>query len=91
MRQQKRNRPVSALSRERLQKLAYLRTTDPAAWHELVDLIFETERHSRREEYEHSFAAFVRAAWNQIDAAPLSLALFHEVIIENLGQCAPVK
>jgi hypothetical protein len=84
MRQQKRNRPVSALSRERLQKLAYLRTTDPAAWHELVDLIFETERHSRREEYEHSFAAFVRAAWNQIDAAPLSLAWLHEVIIENL-------
>ena len=84
MRQQKRNRPVSALSRERLQKLAYLRTTDPAAWHELVDLIFETERRSRRVEYEQSFAAFVRAAWNQIDAAPLSLALFHEVIIENL-------
>jgi hypothetical protein len=70
MRQQKRNRPVSALSRERLQKLAYLRKTDPAAWRELADLIFETERRSRRVEYEQSFAAFVRAAWNQIDAAP---------------------
>jgi phage terminase large subunit-like protein len=74
----------STLSRERLAKLAVLKRTDPQAWREIVDLVFEVERRDQRQEYEQSFLAFVRAAWSSIDAAPLSLAWFHEVIIENL-------
>ena len=64
--------------------LARLRREDPEMHQQVLDVLFEAERRRRRAEYERSFLAFVKRAWQELDPAPLKLAWFHEVIIEHL-------
>jgi phage terminase large subunit-like protein len=79
---------MSPLSADRLKKLELLKRRDPAAWRELVELIFEVDRRELKERYQDSFLEFVRRAWQEVDPAPLKLAWFHEVIIEHLEAIA---
>ena len=64
--------------------LARIRRSDPETYQEVIDVLFEAERRRRRAEYERSFLAFVKRAWQELDPSPLRLAWFHEVIIEHL-------
>ena len=79
---------MSPLSSDRLKKLELLKRRDPAAWREMVELIFEVDRRELKERYQESFLEFVKRAWQEIDPAPLRLAWFHEVIIEHLEAIA---
>ena len=74
----------SPLTAEWRRKLAYMRKVDPEGHKAVIETIFEWERRNRRAEYESSFLAFVKRAWQELDPAPLKLAWFHEVIIEHL-------
>jgi hypothetical protein len=51
---------MSPLNKERLAKLRYLQKTDPRAFAEIIELIFEVERRDERRRYEASFLAFVK-------------------------------
>src|SRR6516164_1060792 len=79
---------MSPLSSDRLKKLELPKRRDPAAWREMVELIFEVDRRELKERYQESFLEFVKRAWQEIDPAPLRLAWFHEVIIEHLEAIA---
>jgi hypothetical protein len=79
---------MSTLSSDRLKKLELLKRRDPAAWREMVELIFEIDRRELKQRYQDSFLEFVKRAWPEIDPAPLRLAWFHEVIIEYLEAVA---
>jgi hypothetical protein len=75
---------VSPLSAEGLRKLSALRQKDPQAWREICDLVFEVERREQKASYERSFISFIKAAFSQVDPAPLRLAWFQECIAEHL-------
>jgi hypothetical protein len=72
------------MSEARQRALARLRREHPGQYRELVALVAEAERRDERRRCEDSFLEFVKRAWREIDPAPLSLAWFHEVIIEHL-------
>jgi hypothetical protein len=73
----------SPLTAEWRRKLAYMRKVDPEGHKAAIETIFEWERRNRRAEYESSFLAFVKRAWQELDPASLKMAWFHEVIIER--------
>ena len=50
-------------------KLAYLRKIDPEGYQEAIEVLFEFERRQQRAEYEASFLAFVKRAWQEVDPA----------------------
>ena len=54
---------MSPLSSDRLKKLELLKRRDPAAWREMVELIFEVDRRELKERYQESFLEFVKRAW----------------------------
>jgi hypothetical protein len=72
------------MSEARQRALARMRREQPQAYRDLVMLVQEAERRDERRRCEDSFLEFVKRAWREIDPAPLSLAWFHEVIIEHL-------
>ena len=75
---------TSASIKELRRQLAWLRRTNPEAYQDALETIFEKERRIQRAKYEASFLAFVKRAWQEVDPKPLSISWFLECICEHL-------